>query len=84
MRSKDEITKMVIAIVIEQLSIEEDKKHTVVPSASFIDSLGADSLDLIELIMAFEAAFDIEIPDAVAEKITTVGAAIDHLVEAKV
>jgi acyl carrier protein len=66
----------VIDIIVEQLSVERDK---VVPGASFVDDLGADSLDLVELIMAMEEAFDIEIPDEVAEKITTVQNAIDHV-----
>jgi acyl carrier protein len=66
----------VIDIITEQLSVEKDK---VVPSASFVDDLGADSLDLVELIMAMEEAFDIEIPDEVAEKIVTVKDAIDHV-----
>ncbi len=66
----------VIDIIVEQLSVEKDK---VVPSASFVDDLGADSLDLVELIMAMEEAFDIEIPDETAEKITTVKDAIDHV-----
>ncbi len=66
----------VIDIIVEQLSVEKDK---VVPSASFVDDRGADSLDLVELIMAMEEAFGIEIPDEVAEKITTVKDAIDHV-----
>jgi len=66
----------VIDIIVEQLSVEKDK---VVPGASFVDDLGADSLDLVELIMAMEEAFDIEIPDEVAEKIITVKDAIDHV-----
>jgi acyl carrier protein len=66
----------VIDIIVEQLSVDKDK---VVPSASFVDDLGADSLDLVELIMAMEEAFGIEIPDEVAEKITTVQDAIDHV-----
>ena len=66
----------VIDIITEQLSVEKDK---VVPSASFVDDLGADSLDLVELIMAMEEAFDIEIPDEVAEKIATVQDAVDHV-----
>ena len=66
----------VIEIIVEQLSVDKDK---VVPGASFVDDLGADSLDLVELIMAMEEAFDIEIPDEVAEKITTVQDAIDHV-----
>ena len=66
----------VIDIIVEQLSVDKDK---VVPNASFVDDLGADSLDLVELIMAMEEAFGIEIPDEVAEKITTVQDAIEHV-----
>lgn len=65
-----------IDIIVEQLSVDKAK---VVPAASFVDDLGADSLDLVELIMAMEEAFDTEIPDEVAEKITTVQLAIDHI-----
>lgn len=65
-----------IDIIVEQLSVDKAK---VVPAASFVDDLGADSLDLVELIMAMEEAFDTEIPDDVAEKITTVQHAIDHI-----
>ena len=63
-------------IVVEHLSVEPDK---VVRNASFIDDLGADSLDTVELVMAFEEEFGVEIPDEAAEKIQTVGDAIDHL-----
>ena len=66
----------VIDIIVEQLSVDKDK---VVPGASFVDDLGADSLDLVELIMAMEEAFGIEILDEVAEKITTVQNAIEHV-----
>lgn len=66
----------VIEIIVEQLSVDKGK---VVPGASFVDDLGADSLDLVELIMAMEEAFGIEIPDEVAEKITTVQDAIEHV-----
>ena len=65
-----------IDIIAEQLSVDKDK---VVPGASFVDDLGADSLDLVELIMAMEEAFDIEIADEVAEKIITVQDAINHI-----
>lgn len=65
-----------IDIIAEQLSVDKDK---VVPGASFVDDLGADSLDLVELIMAMEEAFDTEIADEVAEKIITVQNAIDHI-----
>jgi acyl carrier protein len=62
--------------VIEHLGVEEDK---VIDSASFVDDLGADSLDTVELVMAFEEEFNIEIPDDVAEKITTIKDAIEHI-----
>jgi acyl carrier protein len=70
------IDKEMVDIIVEQLSVEKDK---VVPNASFVDDLGADSLDLVELIMAMEEGFDIEIPDEEAEKITTVQDAIDYV-----
>ncbi|MDI3542501.1 MAG: acyl carrier protein [Candidatus Atribacteria bacterium] len=63
-------------IVVDQLGVDEED---VTPDASFIDDLGADSLDIVELIMAFEEEFDIEIPDEDAEKITTVGEAIEYI-----
>jgi acyl carrier protein len=63
-------------IIVDQLSVEESE---VTPNASFVDDLGADSLDRVELIMAFEEAFDIEIPDEHAEKIATVQDAIDYI-----
>jgi acyl carrier protein len=63
-------------IVVDKLGVEESR---VVPEANFLDDLGADSLDIVELIMEFEEEFDIEIPDEDAETITTVGAAIDYI-----
>ena len=63
-------------IVAEQLGVDEGE---VTPTASFIDDLGADSLDVVELVMAFEEAFEIEIPDEDAEKIRTVQDAIDYI-----
>jgi len=63
-------------IVAEKLSVEPEE---VVPEASFVDDLGADSLDLVELIMAMEEAFDIEIPDEEAEKIQTVQDALNYI-----
>ena len=63
-------------IIVDQLSVEEGE---VTPSASFVDDLGADSLDTVELVMAFEEAFEIEIPDEDAEKIRTVKDAIDYI-----
>ncbi|QNL18537.1 acyl carrier protein [Hyphobacterium sp. CCMP332] len=65
-------------IVVEHLDVEEDK---VTEAASFIDDLGADSLDNVELVMAFEEEFDIEIPDDAAEHISTVGAAVKFISE---
>ena len=70
------VEEKLIDIIAEQLSVDKAK---VVPDASFVDDLGADSLDLVELIMAMEEAFDIEIADEVAEKITTVKDAIAHV-----
>jgi len=63
-------------IIVDQLGIEEEK---ITIDSSFIDDLGADSLDIVELIMAFEEEFDIEIPDEDAEKIKTVGDAVNYL-----
>lgn len=63
-------------IVVDNLSVEDDK---ISPEASFIDDLGADSLDLVELVMAFEEEFDIEIPDDVQENIRSVGDAVTHI-----
>ncbi|MES4786376.1 MAG: acyl carrier protein [Nitrospiraceae bacterium] len=62
-------------IIAEQLGVDEDE---VVPEASFVDDLGADSLDTVELVMALEDEFEMEIPDEQAEKITTVKQAIDY------
>ena len=70
------VEEKLIDIIAEQLSVDKGK---VVPGASFVDDLGADSLDLVELIMAMEEAFDTEIADEVAEKITTVQDAINHI-----
>ena len=67
-------------IVVEHLGVEEAKVNE---GASFIDDLGADSLDTVELVMAFEEAFGVEIPDDAAEKITTVGDAIKYIEEHK-
>jgi len=71
-----EIIEKVKQIISEQLGVEESE---VTPGASFIDDLGADSLDTVELVMALEEAFDIEIPDEDAEKIRTVQDAIDYI-----
>ncbi|MEE9304755.1 MAG: acyl carrier protein [bacterium] len=70
------LEKRVKEIIVEQLGVEEEQ---VTPEASFIDDLGADSLDTVELIMAFEEDFDVEIPDEEAEKIITVKDAISYV-----
>ena len=63
-------------IIVDQLGVEEE---TVTPEASFVDDLGADSLDTVELVMALEEEFGIEIPDEDAEKITRVREAVDYI-----
>ena len=73
-----DIAERVKKIVVEHLGVEENK---VTPEASFIDDLGADSLDTVELVMAFEKEFDIDIPDEEAEKLRTVGQALQYLHE---
>jgi acyl carrier protein len=73
------VPERVKQIIVEQLGVDENQ---VDPSASFVDDLGADSLDIVELVMAFEEAFDLDIPDEDAEKIKTVKDAIDYI-EAK-
>ena len=75
MATVDERVKKIIG---EQLGVEEDE---VTPEASFVEDLGADSLDTVELVMALEEEFGIEIPDEDAEKILTVGKAIDYIKE---
>ncbi|MBN1832950.1 MAG: acyl carrier protein [Deltaproteobacteria bacterium] len=75
-----DIQEKVKAIICEQLDVEAD---TVVPEASFVDDLGADSLDQVELIMAMEEEFDISIPDEDAEKIVTVKDAIEYIEKAQ-
>ena len=71
-----EIQDQVKKIVVDHLGIDEAK---VIPEAKFIDDLGADSLDTVELVMAFEEEFEIEIPDDAAEKIQTIKDAIDFI-----
>ena len=70
------VAEKVKSIIVEQLGVEESE---VTSDASFVNDLGADSLDTVELVMAFEEAFDIEIPDEDAEKIVTVKNAIDYI-----
>lgn len=73
----EEVTEKVRDIIAERLDV---KRSEVVPSASFIDDLNADSLDIVELVMGIEKDFDIEIPDDEAEKIRTVQDAVDYIV----
>jgi len=73
---RDELLNKIKTIVADKLSIGEDQ---VTEEASFIDDLGADSLDTVELVIALEDEFDLDIPDEQAEKLTTVGKAIDYV-----
>ena len=75
-----EVADSIKKIVVEHLDVDPDK---VTENASFIDDLGADSLDNVELVMAFEEEFDVEIPDDAAETIQTVGDAIKFVEKAK-
>ena len=70
------VAQKVKQIIVEQLGVDEAQ---VDETASFVDDLGADSLDIVELVMAFEEAFDIDIPDEDAEKITTVKEAVSYI-----
>ena len=74
--SSEEIFEKIKNIIVEQLQVNEE---TVTLDASFIDDLGADSLDIVELIMALEEEFDMEIPDGDAEKISTVSDVVDYI-----
>ena len=71
-----DVAERIKKIVVEHLGVEADK---VTPAASFIDDLGADSLDTVELVMAFEEEFSVEIPEDAAEKIATVKDAVDYI-----
>lgn len=73
---RQEIEQKVIEIVSEQMGVEKD---TITTETSFINDLNADSLDTVELVMEFEDEFDMSIPDEEAEKISTVGAAVDYI-----
>jgi len=72
----ENIEEKIKSIVVEKLGVHEEE---VTPESSFVDDLGADSLDVVELVMAFEDAFKIEIPDTDAEKIRTVVQAVDYI-----
>ncbi|MCI8345181.1 MAG: acyl carrier protein [Clostridia bacterium] len=74
--TQEEIFEKVKGIIVEQLGVTET---SVTMEASFIDDLGADSLDIVELIMALEEEFDTEIPDSDAEKVVTVGDVVDYI-----
>mgnify|MGYP000008800373 CR=1 FL=1 len=74
----DAVFQKVKAIIVEQLGLEDEE---VTPESSFIEDLGADSLDIVELIMAFEEEFGLEIPDEDAEKISTVADAVRYIKE---
>ena len=71
-----DVAEKVTKIIVDQLGVSADE---VKPEASFVEDLGADSLDIVEPIMAFEEEFDIEIPDDAAEKIKTVKNAVDYI-----
>ncbi len=74
----EEVFEKIKAIIVEQLGVSET---AVTMEASFIDDLGADSLDIVELVMALEEEFDLEIPDADAEKVVTVGDVVEYIKE---
>ncbi len=76
--TKAEVLEKVVKAVVDKLGVEESK---VTPEASFINDLGADSLDTVELVMKFEEEFDIKIPDEDAEKITKVDDAVNYIIE---
>ena len=74
--SSEDVFDKVKEIIVEQLGVAE---NSVTQESSFIDDLGADSLDIVELIMALEEEFDMEIPDSDAEKVVTVGDVVDYI-----
>lgn len=76
--SSEEILEKIKSIIVEQLGVADT---AVTMEASFIDDLGADSLDIVELVMGIEEEFDIEIPDSDAEKVVTVGDVVDYIKE---
>jgi len=78
MATEQEIFEKVKTVVVEQLSVNPSE---VTNEASFVDDLGADSLDTVELVMALEEAFDTEIPDEDAEKLSTVGNAVTYILQ---
>jgi len=78
MASKDEVVTRVTALIRDSLGVSDGE---IAPDSSFIDDLGADSLDIVELVMLIEKDFDIEIPDEDAEKISTVQDAVDYIMD---
>ena len=74
--TNEELFNSIKQMIVDQLGVDED---TITEDSSFVDDLNADSLDMVELVMAMEQEFDIEIPDDVAEKVTTVKDAIDYI-----
>ena len=76
--STEEVFEKVKKVIVDQLGVSES---SVTMEASFIDDLGADSLDIVELVMALEEEFDIEIPDSDAEKVVTVGDVVEYIKE---
>jgi acyl carrier protein len=75
---RDELFEKVKIVIVDQLGVEEDDVNE---DAAFVDDLGADSLDIVELVMALEEEFGVSIPDEQAEKIKTVGDAVDFITE---
>ncbi len=76
--TEEEVFTKIKGVVVEQLGVNESE---VTKEASYVDDLGADSLDTVELVMALEEAFDAEIPDDAAEKLTTVGSTVTYILE---
>ena len=74
--TREELFDSIKTIIVDQLGVDES---TITEDSSFIDDLNADSLDMVELVMAMEQEFDVEIPDDVAEKVSTVRDAIDYI-----
>lgn len=75
---RDELFEKIKTVIVDQLGVEEDD---IAEDAAFVDDLGADSLDIVELVMALEEEFGVSIPDEQAEKIKTVGDAVDFIAE---
>lgn len=74
--TNEELFKSIKQMIVDQLGVDED---TITEDSSFVDDLNADSLDMVELVMAMEQEFDIEIPDDVAEKVSTVKDAVEYV-----